>query len=231
MAADVVVLTIREGVLQVLLIRRGTQPHRGRFALPGGFVQHGETIADAARRELREETGMDPDALTLEATGYYDAVDRDPRGRIVAFSFLAVAPDLPVPRAHHRSDARAATWKPVADVLADESLLAFDHATILRDALAAARRKLRYTTIATAFCPEEFTIGELRAVYEAVWGFELDRANFHRKVKDAKEFIVETGNVRHGAEGRLGRPAKLYRAGEGSELNSPITIHTGARRN
>ncbi|MFE1592887.1 NUDIX domain-containing protein [Nocardia sp. NPDC058705] len=224
------VLTIREGVLQVLIVKRGTEPYRGRYALPGGFIHHGETAAEAARRELLEETGLDGGSLPLEPISYYDAVDRDPRGRIVTFPFLAVAPDLPIPHSHCDSDAWAATWKPTATLLTDESILAFDHAQILADAVTVARNKLRYTTIATNFCPEEFTISELRAVYEAVWGLELDRANFHRKVKNATEFIVETGNVRPGAEGRLGRPAKLYRAGDGDELSSPILLTLSARR-
>ncbi|MET9290188.1 NUDIX hydrolase [Nocardia beijingensis] len=224
MTADLVILSIREGVLHVLLVKRGTEPYLNRYALPGGFVHHDEQIIAAARRELQEETGLDDPSMPLEAIGYYDALDRDPRGRVITFSFLSVTATMPAPYAHRSSDVRIAVWKPVAPMLGEDSRLAFDHVAILRDAVYVARDRLQYTTLATRFLPEEFTIAELRAVYEAVWGFELDRANFHRKVKDAREFIVETGDVRVGSEGRLGRPAKLYRAGEGSALVSPILM-------
>jgi 8-oxo-dGTP diphosphatase len=95
-------------------------------------------------------------------------------------------------------DARAARWVPVEEV----SGLAFDHDVILRDAVEQARDKLQSTTVATAFCGTEFTIGELRAVYEAVWGFALDKPNFHRKVTDAGGFIEPTGEKRSTGNGR-----------------------------
>ncbi|MEU2030950.1 NUDIX hydrolase [Nocardia amamiensis] len=226
LTADLVILTIRDSALQVLVVERGTDPFRGALALPGGFLRVGESAEAAAVRELREETGLDGDSLPLEQVGFYTDPDRDPRERVATCAFLAVAPDLPVPAPDADSDAKAAAWKPVAELLDDEAALAFDHVKILRDAVRQARMKLQYTTIATSFCPEEFTIGELREVYEAVWGCTLDRANFHRKVKSATEFIVETGRLREGSGRRLGRPAKLYRAGAGVELVSPILLGT-----
>jgi 8-oxo-dGTP diphosphatase len=98
--------------------------------------------------------------------------------------------------------------------------LAFDHGTILRDGLERARAKLEYSPVATAFCEREFTVGELRAVYEAVWGTPLDPRNFHRKVTGAPGFLVETGErtTRGG-----GRPARLYRRGPATVVPPPIT--------
>jgi 8-oxo-dGTP diphosphatase len=223
--ADLVIMTIQDGILKVLLVVRGTEPFKGRLALPGGFLRPGESNMDAAVRELNEETGLDPTRLSLEQVGSYSEVDRDPRGRVITCAFLAVAPDLPVPKPHLDSDAASASWVPVFGVVDNDSALAFDHSQILRDAVHQAQLKLQYSTVATSFCQPEFTISELREVYEAVWNTSLDRANFHRKVKKATEFIVPTDRTRQ-PKGNRGRPAELYRAGGGTELVNPILRRT-----
>ncbi len=209
------ILTIRDGRLHVLLVERANDPFQGRLALPGGFLRGAESLNETAARELAEETGLAPETLHLEQVGVYSEPDRDPRSpRVITCAYLAIAPDLPIPRAG--SDARAARWVPL-----DEACpLAFDHDLILADAVEQARDKLRFTTIATAFCQEEFTIGELHAVYEAVWGTTLDRANFHRKVTDADGFVEPTGGKRPSG---TGRPAILYRAGGAASLVPPMT--------
>lgn len=222
--ADLVILTIRDDQLSVLLVERAHEPFAGQMALPGGFLRGRESLEGTAARELAEETGMDAAALHLEQVGVYSAPDRDPRDpRVITCAYLAIAPDLPLPTAG--SDARAARWMPVTE--AEGVGLAFDHDVILRDAVEVARSKLQFTTLATAFCGEEFTIGELRAVYEAVWGVELDKPNFHRKVTDAEGFVVATGRKRPTLNGR---PAALYRAGLAGELMPPMmrSRHTGS---
>ena len=257
---DLVVLTVREGVLCALLIQRGEQPHLGRSALPGGFVRIDEDLDVAARRELFEETGLARLPVHLEQLATYGAVGRDPRMRVVSVAYLALAPDLPVPQAG--GDAACAAWVPVAEVLPDlfpaqpgteradvadlapsggagpepepepgsgsdagsgadpsQAALAFDHVAILTDGVERARSKLEYSPLAAAFCPTEFTVGELRRVYEAVWGVTLDARNFHRKVTGTTGFLLPVGRatVRQG-----GRPAQLFHRGPATLLNPPM---------
>lgn len=223
LAADLVILTVREGRLQVLLIRRGIPPYEGRWALPGGFVRPGEDLEEAALRELAEETGLSTDRIHLEQVATYGAPDRDPRGRVVSVAYLALVPNLPIPVAG--SDAAAATWLNVTDLLsAQDGIpggmgLAFDHRRILADAVERARAKLEYSPLAAAFCPPEFTISELRGIYEAVWGTPLDPRNFHRKVTKTPHFVTPTGGTttRDG-----GRPAQLFHRGTATILHPPI---------
>ncbi|MDX3005746.1 NUDIX domain-containing protein [Kribbella solani] len=223
LAADLVILTVRDGRLQVLLIRRGIEPYLGRWALPGGFVRPDEDLEATARRELAEETGLSSERIHLEQVATYGAPDRDPRGRVVSVAYLALVPDPPAPVAG--SDASSAEWVDVADLLQDragtaDDGLAFDHRRILGDGVERARAKLEYSPLATAFCPAEFTISELRGIYEAVWGTPLDPRNFHRKVTKTPGFVEPSGatTTRDG-----GRPAQLFHRGTAHTLHPPMT--------
>ena len=218
LATDLVILTVRDGRLQVLLIRRGIPPYEGRWALPGGFVRPAEDLETTARRELAEETGLSSERIHLEQVATYGAPDRDPRGRVVSVAYLALVPDLPAPVAG--SDAASASWVDATDVLDDAGRLAFDHHRILADGVERARAKLEYSPLATAFCPPEFTISELRGVYEAVWGTPLDPRNFHRKVTKTPDFVAPVGTTttRDG-----GRPAQLFHRGTATTLHPPMT--------
>ena len=218
---DLVVLTVRDDgsgpALAVLLVERGEEPFLGRWALPGGFVRPDEDLPGAAARELAEETGLPRGSVHLEQLASYGTPDRDPRQRVVTVCYLALAPDLPTPRAG--TDAADARWVPVARAGVDPGPLAFDHDRLLADAVERARAKLEYTPLATAFCPEEFTVAELRRVYEAVWGTALDPRNFHRKVTGASGFLEPTGatTTRDG-----GRPARVFRRGPATALHPPL---------
>lgn len=221
-AVDLVVFTVRDHQLCVLTVRRGVAPFAGQLALPGGFVLPEEDLHAAAARELQEETGIGAvGRLHLEQLGSYGAPARDPRMRTVSVAYLAFAADLPEPEAG--TDAATAQWLAIDRAL--ESTLAFDHSTILRDGLERARAKLEYTTLATSFCSEEFTVADLREVYEAVWGTSIDPRNFHRKVQATDGFVEPTGELI--SQGR-GRPAQLFRAGGKTTLHPPIE-RTGHR--
>jgi 8-oxo-dGTP diphosphatase len=221
---DLAIFTVRDEQLRVLLIKRGTPPFLGALALPGGFVECGEDLNTAATRELAEETGLDAEKLHIEQLATYGAPGRDPRGRVITVSYVALMPNLPLPTTG--GDASDARWVPVDTVLASSLSpapeLAFDHRQILVDAVERVRGKLEYTTLATAFCPSEFTITELRRVYEIVWGQPLDPPNFHRKITKVPGLLMPTGATTN-RDG--GRPAQLYCRGPATLL-SPAILRT-----
>ncbi|MFG1802350.1 NUDIX domain-containing protein [Micromonospora carbonacea] len=218
---DVVALTVRSDALHLLLVRRGVPPFEGHWALPGGFVRPDEDLATGARRELAEETGLGGERLRrvhLEQLASYGDPGRDPRMRIVSVAYLAFAPDLPDPAAG--SDADDAIWLPVTALSSRQ--LAFDHDRIIDDGLERARSKLEYTPLATRFLDTEFTISELRAVYETVWGHPLHPGNFHRKVLSVPGFVDSTGASTERGGTRGGPRAKLYRAGDARLLHPAL---------
>nr|WP_246562193.1 NUDIX domain-containing protein [Streptomyces roseirectus] len=217
---DLAVFTLRAGALHVLLVERGQEPYAGRWALPGGFVLPEESAETAARRELAEETGLTGSAgIHLEQLRTYSEPGRDPRMRVVSVAFtalLALPPGAPEP--HGGGDAAQARWTPYDSA----GPLAFDHDRILADARERVGAKFEYTCLATAFCPPEFTLGELQQVYETVWGTCLDRPNFRRKVLATPGFVepAPTGAAR--LTGGRGKPAALYRAGTATALHPPL---------
>ncbi|MFD9411931.1 NUDIX domain-containing protein [Streptomyces sp. NPDC059989] len=225
---DLAVFTVRGGRLHVLLIRRGQEPYEGAWALPGGFLLPRESAEAAARRELAEETGLSEAvvaSLHLEQLRTYSEPDRDPRMRVVSVAFTALVPDMPEPAAEGGGDAAHARWVAVGEV----PDLAFDHAAILADARARVGSKLEYTCLATAFCPPEFTLGELQAVYETVWDTVLDRPNFRRKVLATPGFVEAVPGAARLTGGR-GKPAALYRPGPATALHPPLLRPEGSTR-
>jgi len=217
---DIVVMTITESDLRVLLIRRAIPPFRDSWALPGGFVRPDEDLDTAAARELAEETSISQEPEHLEQFGTYGHPDRDPRMRVVSVGYWAIVPDLPTPKGG--SDAAYAELVPVAELESGRIRLAFDHDRIVADGIARARSRLEDTTIATRFCPPEFTISDLRRVYDAVWDSELDPGNFQRKIKQTAGFLKPIKQTtRSGDKG--GRPAALWTRGPAESLSPPLT--------
>jgi 8-oxo-dGTP diphosphatase len=221
---DVVILTMDAGELNVLLVRRGQEPYEGMWAIPGGFKRPDETLDEAARRELSEETGVDVPSL-LAQFGAYGDPGRDPRMNVVTVAYLAVLRDVGALAAG--TDAADAALVPVSEVVAERRALAFDHLRIVRDAVERVRVDLAVSGIATAFVGPTFTLAELRAVYEAVWGVQLDAANFRRSLVGDEGWVIPTGRTAPPGPGG-GRPAELFRAGRAWKHGAPI--HRGAER-
>jgi len=190
-----------EPALRVLLVRRRGEPFQGCWAIPGGFVRMDESLDDAARRELEEETSLRE--VYLEQLYTFGAPGRDPRTRVISVAYYALLPGhVQEPRAS--DEVGEARWFPVTRLPGN---LAFDHAEILDVALRRLRAKADYAGIAREFLPPRFTLRRLRRIYETVLGRRLDRANFARRIL-FEDDIEETGEIdRSGAH----RPAKLYR--------------------
>ena len=233
---DLVVFTIRDDALQLLLIERGEEPFRGTLALPGGFVQPDEDLDKAADRELDEETGVRIGSCYREQFGSYGAPDRDPRMRVVTVAYWAICAELPTLRGG--GDAAAATLTQVKKIECGSVRLAFDHEQIVRDAVELTRSKLEYTALAAKFCPPEFTIGQLRHVYETVWNKRLDPGNFQRNVQESGAFEKSVTSA-PAPRSRRGRPASLWSVSEwaipdgrpATPLARPLAKREGAARN
>src|SRR6266699_366539 len=200
LTVDCVVFGFDEGELKVLLIERALEPFKGRWALPGGFVRVDETLDEAARRELEEETGLKN--VFLEQLYTFGALDRDPRERVVSVAYYALV-KLSDHRAKAATDAADAEWFAVSKV----SKLAFDHAEILKMAIQRLQNKVRYQPIGFELLPPKFTLSQLQHLYEAVLETDLDKRNFRKKVLgfDLLLPLKETQMAgRH-------RPAQLFR--------------------
>ena len=194
---DVVIFSLHNDDLRVLLIQRKYEPYQGAWAIPGGFVQMGESLEEAARRELMEETAVSN--VYLEQLFTFGQPDRDPRTRVITIAYIALVPyDAIQPQAG--DDAAEAAWFSMND-LPD---LAFDHQEILDYALTRLRYKLEYTTVGFELLPDQFTLTELQQAYELILGETLDKRNFRSKITSA-EILEESGKMKQ--EGK-GRPAK-----------------------
>ncbi len=196
---DVVIFSLHNENLRVLLIQRKYEPYQGAWAIPGGFVQMNESLEEAARRELMEETAVSN--VYLEQLFTFGEPNRDPRTRVITIAYIALVPhDAIQPQAG--DDAAQADWFSVAD-LPD---LAFDHQKIIDYALTRLRYKLEYTTVGFELLPDQFTLTDLQRAYELILGEQLDKRNFRNKIA-AAEILEESGKMKQ--EGK-GRPAKLY---------------------
>ena len=197
---DIVIFTIRSDELKVLLIKRALPPHKNQWALPGGFIELGESLEEGARRELEEETAVKN--VYLEQLYTFGDPKRDPRERVITVAYYALVPSDEL-EIQAGSDAEGVSWFGMKE-LPD---LAFDHKEILRMAHERLTAKLDYSTIAFQFMPRDFTLSELQHVYEVILREPIDKRNFRKRILGLN-LIKETGkDKRDGAH----RPAKLYR--------------------
>jgi len=197
-AVDAVVFTVLSERLCILLIKRGNPPFQGRWALPGGFVEKGESLEAAVGRELAEETNLR--RVFLHQLGTYGSVKRDPRGRVISVAYLAlVSPDQDLASA---ADALGAEWHDVNSI----DGLAFDHAQIRQDALRELRLEIQTTNIAVRILPEKFTLSGLQRLYEIVLEKALDKRNFRKRIRELGVLKELPEISMEGAH----RPARLY---------------------
>ena len=187
------------GALQILLIRRGLEPFKNKWALPGGFVRVEETLDDAARRELDEETGLKD--VFLEQLYTFSGVDRDPRERVVSVAYYGLVKPSGL-RMAAASDAQDVKWFAIDEVPS----LAFDHQTILEVALKRLRGKIRYEPIGFELLPKEFTMSQLLKLYSNALRKPIDKRNFARKIKKLGILKELPEKRRDGAH----RPASLH---------------------
>ncbi len=172
---DCVVFGLDNNELKVLLIKRLLEPFKDSWAIPGGFVGIDEDIPDAAKRELREETGVEN--IYLEEFGSYGKPGRDPRERVITIAYFAIV-NLFDHDVKADTDASEAAWFPVSQL----PRTAFDHGQILTDALSKLQQKVKRWPLVFEFLPEEFTLRQVQHLYELILGTALDRRNFQKKL-------------------------------------------------
>ena len=205
LTVDCVVFGLDEEDLKVLLVQRDLPPFKDRWALPGGFVRMEESVDDAARRELREETGISLDDVYLEQLYTFGTPNRDPRGRVVSVAYYALV-NLADHRVQAATDASDAAWFAATDL----PRLAFDHDRILDAASQRLKGKVRYQPIGFELLPEKFTLSQLQRLYETVLERPLDKRNFRKKIL-SMGVLVETDEVQQDVAHRA---ARLYRFDE-----------------
>src|SRR3989344_1011000 len=196
--ADIVIFTIKDRDLKVLLVKRNLAPFKDRWALPGGFVRIDESLEDAAKRELKEETGVKD--VYLEQLYTFGDPKRDPRGRVITVSYMALVNSEKI-KLKASTDAAEAERFSVKNM----PLLAFDHREILNYSLKRLKWKFEYTTVAFSLLSNKFAISEIQKIYEIVFVKEFDKRNFAKKLLSL-DILKEEGikkDVSH-------RPPMLY---------------------
>jgi len=197
---DLVLFTVNADTLKVMLVRRAEEPFAGYWSIPGGFLQVGESLEDAALRVLQEKTGVEN--VYLEQLYTFGNPERDPRARVITVTYFALLPwqDLVQPESSKVTDL---TWNSVDRL----PKLAFDHREILVYAVKRLRAKAGYSNIVYGLMPEQFRLSELQKMYELIINDTLDKRNFRKRIL-ATGLLQATGKKDvAGAH----RPAMLYK--------------------
>ncbi|BAW97532.1 Nudix hydrolase family protein [[Synechococcus] sp. NIES-970] len=188
-----------EHTLKIMLVKRGIAPFKGEWALPGGFVRLEESLEEAAKRELKEETGIEN--IFLEQLYTFGAPQRDPRDRVITVAYYALInlEDHPI---HADTDAADVAWFPLDDL----PQMAFDHQEITQVAIQRLQGKLRYEPIGFELLPQKFTLTQLQKLYEQILGIQLDKRNFRRKILKM-DILIRLDELQTGVAHRA---ARLY---------------------
>lgn len=203
LAADTALFTIHDGALYIRLITVNRPPfYSNTPGLPGGLLDPKETAEQAALRHLHRKTAIDPSHIYIEQLYTFSSIDRDPRGRVVAVTYLALVSWENLTD-QERLNSPEGQWVLVKDA----KRLAYDHDEVLHMALSRLRSRITYTTMMGKLMPKEFTLTELEQAYECVLKNNLDKRNFRKKI--LKLGIVAPLNKKR-QSGRS-RPAELYR--------------------
>lgn len=174
-SVDCVILGYHENELKLLLIERGAEPHKGQMAVPGDLVYPNEAMDAAAKRVLKDLTGISK--VSMAQTRTYGEVDRHPIGRVITVGYYAlINVDEYEPLASSWAD--NVYWKNIYDI----PELAFDHNTIVADALQILRDRVRTQPIGFDLLPKKFTLGDMQSLYEAILGEKYDKANFRKRI-------------------------------------------------
>lgn len=200
LSVDCVIFGFEDARLKVLLYKRSIDPCRGMWALPGGFIRYNENIDEASARVLRETTGVKD--LFMEQLGAFGEVDRFPERRVITVVYYALIKPGKY-NINPGADASDARWCNVNE-LPDTP---FDHAKIIRNALARLRRQLKYKPIGFNLLPDKFPLLALQELYEAIYGLEFDKPNFRRKIMKMNLLIP----LNEKQTGVAHRSARLYK--------------------
>lgn len=187
--SDCIIFGFDAGELKVLLIERGIEPYKGKWAIPGGFLRNEESSEECARRELFEETGLEN--VFMEQLYTFSDKGRDPRGHVVTVAYYALV-KLSDFNVKAGDDAKNAKWFGISQI----PTLAFDHDRILRVALSRLRGKIRYQPIGFELLPEKFTLPDLQMLYETILEVKIDRRNFRRKINSTGLIIDHQESVK-----------------------------------
>jgi 8-oxo-dGTP diphosphatase len=199
-AVDNCIFTVVDGRLQVLLIRMRKKPFEGMWALPGGLIDEGESLRDAAARILKEQTGVE--SLYLEQLYTFDDRTRDPEGRVVSVAYYSLVPPVGLALGTTPKYEAVRFW----DCQERPRELAYDHEAILGYAQARLQAKVQYSNVMWSLLPPRFTLRELQIAYEGVLNRRLDKRNFRKR-------ILSLGLLRASGQKSKGgrhRPAMLY---------------------
>ncbi len=173
LTADCVIFGFDGVSIKVLLIQRGIEPHKGKWAFPGGFMNIDETIEECAKRELQEETGLNN--VSVEQFYTFSDVNRDPRERVITVAHYAL---VRLSEVKGGDDAMSAKWFAMNEIPS----LAFDHDRILRMAINRLKERICFEPIGFELLPEIFTMSALQNLYEAILEMKFDRRNFYNKM-------------------------------------------------